>query len=188
MDFHKTKFGGLVLLAATTLVVAACSSNDNDYMAPPPPVANNAPAVSGITDKISNQDTVVGPIEFGITDRESDASLLTVSAAADGTSVVPADGLVLGGSGAVRNITLTPLESATGIVNVTLTVTDPQGVAGTRSFRVTVNSRNASLRDASLTTFAKAESDEVTAVNGFTFTQDADDPAIFEPLIGAGAE
>jgi uncharacterized lipoprotein YajG len=189
MNSHKTKFGGLVLLAATTLVVAACgSSNDNDNMTPPPPAANDAPAVSGISDKISNQDTVVGPIDFGISDRESAASLLTVTATADGTSVVPADGLVLGGSGAVRNITLTPLESATGAVNVTLTVTDPQGAATTRSFRVTVNARSASMRDASLTTFAKAQTDEATVVNGVTYTQDADDPAIFDPLIGTGEE
>lgn len=187
MNSHKTKFGGLVLLAATTLVVAACGSNDN-MAPPPPPAANNAPAVSGISDKISNQDTVVGPIEFGISDRESDAALLTVSAAADGTSVVPADGLVLGGSGAVRNITLTPLESATGTVNVTLTVTDPQGAATTRSFRVTVNARSASMRDVSLATFAKSQTDEATVVNGITYTQDADDPAIFDPLIGTGEE
>ena len=53
--------------------------------------------------------------------------MLTVTAAADGTSVVPADGVTLGGSGAVRSITLTPLEAATGTVNVTLTVTDPRG-------------------------------------------------------------
>ena len=53
---------------------------------------------------------------------------------------------------------------------------------------MTVNARNASMRDTALTTFAKAESDEATVVNGFTFTQDADDPAIFEPLIGAGDE
>jgi hypothetical protein len=38
--------------------------------------------------------------------------------------------------------------------------------------------------DWALTTFAKAESDEVTVMNGYTFTQDADDPAIFQPLIG----
>jgi hypothetical protein len=189
MNSHKTKFGGLVLLAATTLVVAACGSSDNDDTPPPPPpAANNAPAVSGITDKTSNQDTVVGPIEFGVSDRESDASMLTVTAAADGTSVVPADGLVLGGSGAVRNITLTPLESATGAVNVTLTVTDPQGAASTRSFRVTVNARSASMRDASLATFAKGPSDEATVVNGITYTQDADDPAIYDPLIGTGEE
>jgi len=187
MNLRKTNNVRLVLLAAATLVVAACGSSDNDYMAPPPPPANTAPSLSGITDKISNQDTVVGPIEFGIGDRETDATSLTVAATADGTAVVPADGVVLGGSGAVRSITLTPLEAATGTVNVTLTVTDAQGLASMRSFAVTVNARNASLRDTSLSTFAKAATDEATAVNGFTFTQDVDDPAVFEPLIAAGA-
>ncbi|HEU5135169.1 MAG TPA: hypothetical protein VFU13_08510 [Steroidobacteraceae bacterium] len=187
MNSHKTRHVRLVLLAATTLVVAACSSNDNDYMEPPPPPANTAPSLSGITNKTSNQDTVVGPIEFSVGDRESDPATLVVTAAADGTSVVPADGVVLGGSGAVRNITLTPLEAATGTVNVTLTVTDPQGSASTRSFGVTVNARNASLRDTSLATFAKSVSDDATAVNGFTFAQDVEDSAIYEPLIAAGA-
>jgi len=186
MSSHKTNKAGLVLLAATTLVVAACSSNDNDYMEPAPPAANAAPSVAGITDKISFQDTVVGPIEFSIGDRETDASMLTVSAAADGTDVVPADGIALGGSGAMRSITLTPLEAATGAVNVTLTVTDPQGAASKRSFRVTVNARTASIRETALTTFAKGGSDEPTAVNGITFIQDADDPAIFEPLMDTG--
>jgi hypothetical protein len=178
----------LALLAVTALGLTACGGGGNGSMAPPPPPANTAPTVSVVTDKISNQDSVVGPIEFGIADRESDVSLLTVSAAIDGAAVVPADGVVLAGSGAVRSITLTPLEAATGTVNVVLTVTDPQGAATTRSFGVTVNARPASIREWSLTTFAKAEADEVTAMNGFTFTQDADDPAIFEPLIGVGEE
>jgi hypothetical protein len=187
MSSHKTNKARLVLLAATTLFVAACSSNDkDDYMAPAPPAANSPPAVAGITDKISFQDTVVGPIEFSIGDRETDASMLTVTAAADGTSVVGADGIALGGSGAVRNITLTPLEAATGAVNVTLTVTDPQGAVSTRSFRVTVNARTASIRETALATFAKGGSDEPTVINGITFIQDADDPAIFQPLIGTG--
>jgi len=47
-----------------------------------------------------------------------------------------------------------------------------------------VNARNASIRDWMLTTFAKDETDEATIVNGITYTQDADDPAIFQPLIG----
>jgi len=185
MSSHKTNKAGLVLLAATTMVVAACSSN-NDYTPPDPPAANSAPTVAGITDKMAFQDTVVGPIEFGINDRESDASLLIVSAVADGGSVVPADGVTLGGSGTVRSITLTPLEAATGDVNVTLTVTDPQGAATTRSFRVTVNARNASIRETALAAYAKGGSDEPTMVNGITFIQDADDPAIFEPLMGTG--
>ena len=188
MTSRKTNNVRLVLLAAATLVVAACGSSDKDNMPPPPPPANTAPSLSGITNKVSNQDTVVGPIEFSIGDRESDAASLMVGATADGTAVVPADGVVLGGSGAVRNITLRPLEAATGTVNITLTVTDPQGAASMRSFGVTVNARNASLRDTSLSTFAKAASDEATAVNGFTFTQDVDDAAVYEPLIAAGAE
>jgi len=187
MISHRTNYAGLVLLAATTLVVAACSNNDPDRM-PPPAAANYAPTASVIADRASDQDTVVGPIDFSIADRESDASLLTVTAVADGTTVVPADGITLAGSGAARTITLTPLESATGAVNVTLTVKDPDGAVALSAFRLTVNARPASVRDVTLTTFAKAESDDVTAVNGLTFTQDADDPAIFEPLIGTGEE
>lgn len=180
--------GSLALLAFTTLVVTACGGGgDGGYMEPPPP-ANTAPSISAITDKASDQDSVIGPIEFSVTDRESDASLLTVSASLDGAAVVPADGLTLSGTGAVRTITLTPLEAATGPVSVSLAVTDPQGAVTTRTFGVTVNARSASIREWSLTTFAKAETDEVTPMNGFTFTQDADDAAIFEPLIGTGDE
>jgi hypothetical protein len=180
----------LALLAFTTLVVTACGGGgDGGYMEPPPPPpVNTAPSISAITDKVSDQDSVIGPIEFSVTDRESDASLLTVSASLDGAAVVPADGLTLAGNGAVRTITLTPLEAATGPVSVSLAVTDPQGAVTTRTFGVTVNARSASIREWSLTTFAKAETDEVTPMNGFTFTQDADDAAIFEPLIGTGEE
>ena len=187
MNAYQANYRSFVLLAATTLVVAACGGG-SDRMEMPPPAANSAPAISGIANVSVNQDTVAGPIEFGISDRESESAVLTVSAKADGTDVIAADGLNVAGTGAVRNISLTPLEAATGTVNVTLTVTDPQGATTSRSFQVVVNVKPASIRDWSLSTFAKAESDEVTAMNGYTFTQDADDPAIFEPLIGAGEE
>jgi Big-like domain-containing protein len=187
MSSRKTNYSRLALLTATTVVVAACGGKD-DYPVPMPPAANTAPAVAAITDKVAFQDTVVGPIEFAINDRESDASLLTVVASADGAGVVPADGVTLAGSGQMRSITLQPLEAATGDVNVTITVTDPQGAASSRSFRVTVNARNASIREVALATFAKGGSDDPTVVNGITFVQDADDPAIFAPLMGTGEE
>jgi hypothetical protein len=113
---------------------------------------------------------------------------LTVTAVGDGTGVVPADGITLGGDGATRTITLTPLEAKTGTVNVTLTVTDAAGAFTRSAFQVTVNARTASLRDTALTTFAKGGSDEATPLNGFTFTQDADDAATFAPLIPPGDE
>ncbi len=173
----------LALLAATTVVVAGCSSGGG-YGDPDEPMMNQAPAISAITDKSENQDTVIGPLEFGVQDDQTPANQLTVTAAANGTGLFPADGVVLAGDGATRNLTLTPLEAATGTANVTITVTDAQGAASTRTFTVTVNAREASILDWTLSTFAKGEADEATAMNGFTFKQDADDPAIFEPLIG----
>ncbi|HEV7605759.1 MAG TPA: hypothetical protein VGO61_00335 [Steroidobacteraceae bacterium] len=185
MQSRETNNAGLVLLAAATLVVAACSNDSREAMQPTPAAANYAPTLSAVADRTGDQDTVVGPIEFSVADQESAATSLTVTAVADGASVVPADGLTLGGSGATRTITLAPLEAATGAVNVTLTVTDPDGAVAARAFKVMVNARPASVRETTLSTFAKGESDEVTAVNGFTFAQDAEDPAIFEPLFGA---
>jgi hypothetical protein len=187
-ESHKTNKAGLVLLAATTLVVAACSSNSNDDPYMPPAAGNTAPVISAVTDKISAQDTVVGPIDFGITDGESAVSTLTVAATADANSVFPADGVMLTGSGATRSLTLTPLEAATGTTTISLTVTDPQGMSASRTFKVTVNARSASMRTTALDTFAKAEADDQTAVNGITFEQDADDPAVFAALIPVGDE
>jgi hypothetical protein len=173
----------LALLAATISVVAGCSNSPDGYDQPPD--ANQPPVISVITSKTADQDTTVGPIEFRVADHETDASQLALSAAADGTSVFPADGVVLAGSGTTRTLTLTPLEAATGTATITVTAADPQGAASSRSFTVAVNARGASLRDAALSTFAKGEADEATVLNGLTFAQDAEDPAIFEPLIGA---
>ena len=184
MESRSTNYWGSALLAATTLVVAACGGGGSDSGGGmTPPAANTAPVISAITDRSGDQDTAV-TLEFGISDRESEVGTLKLAASADGGTVFPGDGVVLAGSGTTRTLTLTPLEAATGTATVNLTLTDPQGLVATRSFRVTVNAKGASMRDAALTTFAKAEGDEATAVNGFTFADDANDPAIFEPLIG----
>jgi hypothetical protein len=180
MTLRRTNYLGSALLAATTLVVAACGGGGSE---PTPPAANTQPAINAIADRSVDQDTAVGPIDVGITDRESAATALTLTAAVDG-NVFPADGIVLGGTGAMRTLTLTPLESATGSGNVTVTLRDPQGLSATRTFRVVVNARDASIRDWALTTLAKGETDEATPMNGYTFAQDADDPAIFEPYVG----
>lgn len=176
---HQT----LALLAATTLVAAGCSSNDKDPMSPPP-MTNTAPAVSAIANVTADQDNAVGPVEFGVTDDSTPANMLKITAAVDANTVFPADGVVVAGEGATRSVTLTPLEARTGTTNVAVTVTDAQGAATTRMFVVTVNARAASIRDSVSTTFAKGEADAPTTLNGFTFAQDADDPATFSALLG----
>jgi hypothetical protein len=179
MNSRKTTFAVLTASALLT----ACGGKDDP--GPPPPAMNQPPVISAITNKTADQDTAVGPIQFGVADGQTDAAQLTVTAAADGNGLFPADGVVLGGSGTARTLTLMPLDAATGMATVVITVTDPQGLASSRSFTVTVNARSASMREVALATFAKGENDEVTAVNGLTFAQDADDPAIFDPIIGA---
>ena len=176
----------LSLLAAATLVVTACSSN-NDSPRMPPAAVNEPPTIGAVADQTVSQDTVIGPIEFAVTDKETAAASLNVTAGADSASLFPADGVVLSGSGATRSITLTPLEASTGTATIALIVSDSAGANTTRTFKVVVNAKNASLRDVALSTFAKAETDDPTTINGLTFAQDADDPATFDALIPAEA-
>lgn len=172
----------LALLAATTLVVAGCSSSDRPK--PPPMAANMPPVVAAVANVTANQDTVVGPLEFAISDDTTPPNQLTVTAAVDGVTPFPADGVQLAGTGTTRSITLKPLEATTGTANVTLSVIDAQGLKSTRAFSVVLNARNASVRDTVMSTFVKNEGDDATTLNGFTFAQDADDPATFDGLVG----
>ena len=182
MEAHnKIRFA---VLAATTLVVAACGGGGGDGGLTNTPPVNSAPAVSAINDRSADQDTAVA-IDFGIDDKESGAGSLIVSAAADGTAVFPADGVVLSGSGATRTLTLTPLEATTGTATIAIRVADPAGAVTTRNFVVSVNAKNNSIKSMALDTFAKAESDVPTTINGWTIQQDADDPATFAALIPA---
>ncbi|HTU67857.1 MAG TPA: hypothetical protein VMF52_18045 [Steroidobacteraceae bacterium] len=171
--------------ALTALALLAACGGGKDGPVPPTAPVNRAPAVSAIADLSADQDTVVGPVSFGIADTESDVNALTLAVSADTNAVFAADGIVIDGTGPTRKLTLTPLESATGTTTFTLMVTDPQGATTARSFRVDVKARSASIKQATLSTFAKAETDDATAVNGFTYEQDADDAAVFGPLIPA---
>ncbi len=178
MDSRKT----FALLAATAFAVAGCSSSDR----PDPPMtpANEAPTLAAIANVTTNQDTVVGPIEFGVNDDTTPTNQLTVTAAVDSGAPIPADGVQVVGTGAARSITLKPLESSTGTATVTVSVIDAQGLKTSRAFTVMVNARNASVRDAVVSTFAKSEDDTATTLNGFTFTQDADEVTTFDGLLG----
>lgn len=178
----KTRKTSIALLVAATCVAAGCS---NSPKPPEPPQANMPPQLAAIDNVTTDQDTQVGPLEFGVADDTTPANQLTVTAVVDSATPFPTDGVTLAGTGATRSITLKPLESATGAANVTVSVIDADGLKATRTFGITVNARAASVKDAVTTTFAKGETDDATTLNGFTFTQDADDPDTFAGLVGA---
>ncbi len=176
MNARNTNYLGSALLAATTLVVAACSGGGRDGYGnePPPAPQNTAPTVLAIADRSADQDTVV-TVEVRVSDTQTTvASMLTVSAKADGATLFPEDGVELSGTGAARTLRLTPLEAQTGAAMITITAVDPQGLMTTRTFRVAVNARNASAWATMQATLAKSAADPATQLNGATYVQDAD--------------
>ncbi|MDT8323312.1 MAG: T9SS type A sorting domain-containing protein [Bacteroidota bacterium] len=86
--------------------------------------SNTPPTISAIANQVTNEDTPAGPVAFTIGDGQTAASALTVTATSSNTALVPASGIVTGGSGANRSITLTPTADQSGTTTITVTVSD----------------------------------------------------------------
>jgi hypothetical protein len=101
------------------------------------PVSNTAPTITVIANQSGNENGSTGPITVTVNDVESAASTLLLSVTAANATLLPSTGLVLGGSGTTRTLTLTPATGQHGITQVTVTVSD--GVlSASRTFTYTV--------------------------------------------------
>ncbi len=121
---------------------------------------NDAPAISDVTGKSTDEDTPLADIPFTIGDAETPAGSLTVSATSDNQTLVPDGNITLGGSGANRTVSLTPAANRSGSATITLTVRDGSGASRTDTFVLTVNAVN----DAPQPTNDSAATDEDNAV------------------------
>ncbi len=102
---------------------------------------NDAPTVSPIANQLIDEDTPLGPISFTVSDVETPATALTLSAASSNTALIPDSSIVLSGTGSDRAIALTPAANAFGTATITLSVSD--GTSTTlRSFTVAVAAVN----------------------------------------------
>jgi hypothetical protein len=96
--------------------------------------ADTAPTIAAIAAQAVTVNTASSAIAVTIADAETSPANLAVTVASSDTAVIPAGGLVLGGSGSNRTLVITA--GATGSATVTVTVSD--GVNTTsRSFTVT---------------------------------------------------
>jgi autotransporter-associated beta strand protein len=77
---------------------------------------------------------------FGVFDAETALSSLTISATSSNTTLLPNANIALGGSGIDRTFSLTPAAGQSGTSNVTITVTDAQGVQTQTTFQFVVSS------------------------------------------------
>lgn len=120
---------------------AGASAYSATASATTPSASNAAPTISAISSIAINANSSSAPIAFTIGDAETSAGSLSVSATSSNTVLVPNSGIVHGGSGANRTVTVSPSANQTGTATITLAVSDGVNTS-TRAFTVTVNSVN----------------------------------------------
>ena len=98
-------------------------------------VTVGAPTISAIPNQIIVSNTSTPAINFTVNDAEGDT--ITLSATSSYTNTVKASGIVLGGSGANRTVTVTPVPGQTGWATITIGASDGHTTNFT-SFVVTV--------------------------------------------------
>ena len=100
---------------------------------------NAAPTISNISDQSINAGSSTGAIPFTIDDTITAASSITLSKSSSNTILVPNANIVFGGSGENRTVTVTPASGQSGIVTITVTVSDGT-LTSSDTFVVSVNS------------------------------------------------
>lgn len=171
-----------LLTALTAGLLSACGSSRNADQAQPP--LNQPPQVQGLTAQSIPQDTATEALAFKVSDPESSADSLKVTAVSSDPGVVPAEGIVLGGGGENRTIQLTPVPDAIGSAVITVTAQDSAGRVGQQSFGLEVKGVFVSFRDTANDMFAAVEDGEPNSLSGFTLTPDVDDdPEAFDILL-----
>ena len=96
------------------------------------------PTIAVIADRTVAAGRSTGPIPVTIGDDRSRPDDLVLSATSSDSTLVPPAGVVLGGSGADRTVTVTPASGMTGTATITVTVRGGDGLTAARSFAVHV--------------------------------------------------
>jgi hypothetical protein len=185
--YTKRTLQTTLLATFVASALSACGGGggyNDDPPAPPPAQQKQAPQISGLQDQTMNQDTSTPALPFQVSDADSGAGALTVTARSSDTSIIPAEGVLLDGSGGSRTLQITPAAEAIGSATVTIRAVDPDGLAAERIVRVQVDGVFVSFRGVTNEVFVMAEDDDERSMTGFTVTPDADDdPAAFDNLL-----
>ena len=85
---------------------------------------NDAPTISDIANQTVNPGANIGLLAFTVGDIETASASLTVSGSSSNATLVPNANIVVGGSGANRTVTVTPVANQSGVATITVTVSD----------------------------------------------------------------
>ena len=140
-------------------------------------------------DQGTNEDTATAAIPFTVGDVETAVGSLTVTATSSDQAVVPNANIVIGGAGAARTITLTPVANQFGPTTITVTVQDGDGGTASDTFVLSVNSVNdlptisdivdqGTNEDTATAAIPFTVGDVETAVGSLTVTASSSDQAV----------
>ena len=165
-----------ILLTVTDSAGLSATAESRLY----PNCAGVAPTISPIADQVVNEDAATGPISFTVSDADTPAANLIVTAASSNPTLVPAGNITLGGSGGNRTVNVVPAANQSGSTTITLTVSDGTMTSST-SFGLTVNpvndgpsisniSNQTTLRDSAAGPISFTVSDIDTALSSLTLS------------------
>ncbi len=157
----------LLAIVLAGSLVAACDSGGGR-----PPAADQSPSVSAIANQSVVANGTSQPIGFTI--RDENPGSVAVEAYSGDTSVIADEGLILGGSGESRTITLAPIVDTLGDTTISISVRDDAGRASATAFGVEVVPEVRSMQTFARDAFAGDENADPALINAVEFLQDAD--------------
>lgn len=90
---------------------------------------NRLPTITSVANQTNRVGQLFAPLAFTVGDTETAAAQLVVTAGSDNSALVASGGLTLSGTGTSRSLSITPVADATGLAQVTLTVSDGRASA-----------------------------------------------------------
>ena len=85
---------------------------------------NTTPTISDIANQSVPSGGTTGPLAVTVGDAETAVGSLIVTGSSSNTTLVPNGNIVIGGSGASRTVTVTPVSGLSGTATITVTVND----------------------------------------------------------------
>ncbi len=101
-------------------------------------VGNTPPSISSIVNQTITQNGSTSALGFKVSDAETAATKLTITAVSSQPNLIPVSNIRLGGSGGERTVTVSPAKNMTGSAMISLAVHDAGGLTATTNFEVTV--------------------------------------------------
>ena len=137
------------LMGVTTVAITVDDSQatnrffSQSFLAYATPSNNVLPTLTGVTDRVIDEDGSTGPIPFTVADAETPPENLTLRAWPTNPELFPEANIVMGGTGTGRTVDrVSPTLNRTGTARIYLEVVDRSFGMTNTSFSVTVNPLN----------------------------------------------